>query len=344
MKFPKVELPNLTIPKVPPIKFPKVNISFTPTTATTTTSAASSTSDATVTLIAIAVCWLLPVLLTHLANWFSLKAKAEVAKKEKEKTEAATRLVENSTYVVVGASTGLGLELTKQLAARGSKVYATVRKSKTKATSLLAVPGDVVVVPGIDVTSDGCGLRLATALAGVTIDVLVHNAGSYDGGVGSYPDVPSLFGSQTLKAVTSETMKAVFDVNTLGPLRVVKALHPQMRSPGGKIALISTQFGSIDDNTSGGSYAYRASKAAANMVGKSVSCDLKERGVSVQLLAPGFVATDFGPGFAALKKMGARDVQPSVKGLVEALDAMTMASTGTFVHCNYGEGLKFSKW
>ena len=118
MKFPKVELPNITIPKVPPIKFPKVNISFTPTTAATTTSAASSTSDATVTLIAIAVCWLLPVLLTHLANWFSLKAKAEVAKKEKEKTEAATRLVENSTYVVVGASTGLGLELTKQLAAR----------------------------------------------------------------------------------------------------------------------------------------------------------------------------------------------------------------------------------
>ena len=80
------------------------------------------------------------------------------------------------------------------------------------------------------------------------------------------------------------------------------------------------------------------------MIGKSLSCDLKSKGISVQLLAPGFIATNFGPGAAAMKKMGARDVTPSVAGIIEALDAMTMANTGTFVHTNYGLGLKPSMW
>lgn len=99
-----------------------------------------------------------------------------------------------------------------------------------------------------------------------------------------------------------ESMKACFDVNALGPLRVAKALHAQI-ADGGKLAIVSTQLGSIDDNTSGGSYAYRSSKAAVNMIGKSLSCDLRAKNVSVQLLAPGFVATEFGPGSEAMKKM-----------------------------------------
>ena len=64
----------------------------------------------------------------------------------------------------------------------------------------------------------------------------------------------------------------------------------------------------------------------------------------MQLLAPGFVATSFGPGAATMKKMGARDVTPSVKGVLDALDAMSMATTGTFTHCNYGLGIKKSMW
>ena len=117
-----------------------------------------------------------------------------------------------------------------------------------------------------------------SALSGLTIDILVHNAGSYDAGTASHGGDPGkLFATQKLDAVTMDTMKAVFDVNTLGPLRVAKALHEQLASPGGKLAIISTQLGSIDDNTSGGSYAYRSSKAAVNMVGKSLSCDLKAK-------------------------------------------------------------------
>mgnify|MGYP002008705547 CR=1 FL=1 len=86
-------------------------------------------------------------------------------------------------------------------------------------------------------------------------------------------------------------------------------------------------MGSIDDNTSGGSYAYRTSKAAVNMVGRSLACDLKERGIAVSLIAPGFVVSSFGPGEKAMKKMGARAVEPSVLGVVQAIDAMTAGPT-----------------
>jgi len=281
-------------------------------------------------LVAILLCWGLPIFLAYLAT---AQAKAKKA--------AADAAAKGKVCVVVGASAGLGLELTRQLAARGSKVYATVRKPNKE---LSAIKGDVVVITGVDVCSDKVGAVLAEKLAGVKIDILMHNAGSYDGGVGNFKDPMALFGSQKLDGVTMETLKAVYEVNTFGALRVCKALHGNMVSPGGKVAIMSTQMGSIDDNTSGGSYAYRSSKAAVNMIGKSLSCDLKAKGVAVQLLAPGFVATSFGPGAEAMKKMGAKAVEPSVEGVVQALDAMGMHNTGCFVHCNYGLGLKNSMW
>lgn len=279
--------------------------------------------------IAIFLCWGLPVILTLAANAREAAATAKVAKD-----------AEGKTYVVVGASTGIGLELVKQLIARGSKVYATVRKPNAAATSTGAT-----VIEGIDVTSDTAGALLASKLKGVSIDCLVCNAGSYDAGTlpaGVAP--PALFGSQKLDAVEFSTMHKVYDLNCVGPLRVIKALHPQVTAPGGKIAIISTQMGSIDDNTSGGSYAYRCSKAAANMVGKGVAMDLKKSGVAVASIAPGFVVTNFGPGEEAMKKMGAKPVEPSVKGVVMALDALGPETTGTFLHANYGEGVKASKW
>ena len=287
-------------------------------------------------LLSICLFWIGPILLTYLANALDKMKKTNL----KAANEAAAK---GKVCVVIGANAGIGLELCKQLAARGSKVYGTCRKTNDELASL----DGVTVVPGIDVTSDGVGAALAaSSLAGVTIDVLIHSAGSYDGGTLNKTNIQpgEMFQSQKLDTVTIATMNSVLNVNTLGPLRVIKALHKQIASPGGKLAIVSTQLGSIDDNTSGGSYAYRTSKAAVNMIGKSLSCDLKSKGISVQLLAPGFIATNFGPGAAAMKKMGARDVTPSVAGIIEALDAMTMANTGTFVHTNYGLGLKPSMW
>ncbi|KAH8087707.1 hypothetical protein JL720_7027 [Aureococcus anophagefferens] len=88
------------------------------------------------------------------------------------------------TYVITGCSTGIGLELCKQLAARGDKVFATCRKKESSATGvdlISAVTGDVTIVEGIDVMVDDCKAKLAAALAGVSVDVLVCNAGGING-------------------------------------------------------------------------------------------------------------------------------------------------------------------
>ena len=101
-------------------------------------------------------------------------------------------------------------------------------------------------------------------------------------------------------------MRAAFEVNTLGPLRVQQAVLPMTKSPGGKVAIVSTGLASIGDNGSGGNYAYRTSKAGVNMIAKSMSVDLKDKEIAVCPITPGFAITEFGPGAAALESMGAK--------------------------------------
>jgi len=247
--------------------------------------------------------------------------------------------------VITGASGGIGLGLVKALAARGDKVFATVRKRETTATGedlISQVAGDVTVIEGIDVTSDAVGEKLASALAGVQIDVLVHNAGGIANRDG--PDAPSGMASfadggggpggakvENLKSVTMERMMAALQVNTLGPLRVQQALVDNMTSPGGKVLIISSGMGSITDNGSGGLYAYRTAKAAVNMVMKNMSLDLKQAEIAVMSINPGMVVTDFGPGAGAMKQFGAMPVEDSVAQLLQIFDEVCcMENTGKF--------------
>ena len=206
----------------------------------------------------------------------------------------------------------------------------------------LQVTGDVTIIEGIDVTSDEVGEKLKAALTGVTIDVIVHNAGGIANRDG--PDAPKGLASfadggggpmgpklANLEAVTIERMLAAFQVNTLGPLRVQQALTSQMASPGGKVLIISSGMGSITDNGSGGLYAYRTAKAAVNMVMKNFSLDLKEKGIAVMSVNPGMVITDFGPGPAALTQFGAMPIADSVAQLLVIFDEKcTMETTGSF--------------
>jgi len=238
------------------------------------------------------------------------------------------------SYLVTGVSSGIGLELCKQLAKRGDKVYGTCRKktsSLTNEDNVSVLAGDVTVLEDIDVTHDDVGEKLIKALDGVTLDVIIHNAGSLNG-TRDLNSMGELFGDQSLANVSMERMKAAFEVNTLGPLRVQQALTPLMKSPGGKVAIVSTGFASISDNSSGGVYAYRASKAAVNMVGKSMACDYKkdDKGIAVVLIAPGMVATEFGPGKEAMAKMGASTVEQASSGIIKCIDDLTMETTGKF--------------
>ncbi|HEX7719509.1 MAG TPA: SDR family oxidoreductase, partial [Woeseiaceae bacterium] len=166
------------------------------------------------------------------------------------------------------------------------------------------------IVSDVDVATSGGVARLVAALAGKSIDVLINNAG--------------ILRRDELETLDFESMVEQYQVNSLGPLRVTRALLSNL-SKGSKVAIVTSRVGSIDDNESGNNYGYRMSKAAANMAGVNLHHDLAPRGVSVILLHPGYVATDMTSGNGISPEQAAR-------GLIERIDALDAASSGTFWH------------
>lgn len=217
------------------------------------------------------------------------------------------------SVLVVGANRGIGLELSRQLAARGERVVATCRKSHAR---LDAIRG-VEVRTGVDVTDDASLRSLAASLGDQSIDDLWLVAG--------------ILKPVSLENLDVDIIREQFEVNALGPLITTASLLPCLRR-GGKVALMTSRMGSIADNTSGGSYGYRMSKAALNMAGRSLAIDLTPREVSVAILHPGWVKTDMTAG------QGLIDTRTSVRGLIEIVDALTLEQTGRFTHQN-GEPL-----
>jgi NAD(P)-dependent dehydrogenase (short-subunit alcohol dehydrogenase family) len=215
------------------------------------------------------------------------------------------------TALVTGANRGIGLELCRQLAARGDKVVAVVRKGSEE---LDALPKDRVrIEAGVDVTAGEACDALAARLAGTHLDLVIHNAGIFlEGG---------------LDGLDLEPIRKQFEINALGPLRLTKALLPRL-GQGSKIGIVTSRMGSIGDNGSGSYYGYRMSKAAVNAAGVSLARDLAPKGIAVVLLHPGFVRTRMTGGNG--------DVGPdeSARGLLARLDALTLATSGTFLHAN----------
>lgn len=195
---------------------------------------------------------------------------------------------ESRTILVTGASRGLGLEFTRQYAAEGWRVLAACRApdEATELQGLSADSGGRIELIALDVTDAASVKAAAERLAGIPVDVLVNNAG-----VGS----PK---AQRIGSLDYAAWQRVLDTNTLGPMRVVEAFLGNVESGREKkIVTITSGMGSIEDNGSGGSYAYRSSKAAVNMVVKSLSVDLAQRGITCIVMNPGWVRTDMGgPG------------------------------------------------
>ena len=214
-----------------------------------------------------------------------------------------------STYLITGANRGIGLELVRQLKDRGEDVIATCRSTSSELNSL-----SVRVETGIDITSGDSVIKLRENLNDTKIDVLIQNAGIAEFNALSNLDPQSILNQ--------------FEVNALSPLCFVQTMLSHMSKPA-KIALISSRMGSIEDNSSGGSYGYRMSKVALCMAGKSLSVDLKSKDISVAILHPGLVSTRM-TGFTS------HGIEPkeSVKGLIQRIDAMTLNNTGTFWHSN----------
>ena len=215
------------------------------------------------------------------------------------------------TVLITGANRGIGLALAQTLAARSDRIIAACRAPSEALTQTGAR-----IESGVDVTDDAAVAALAGRLTGESLDALWLNAG--------------VLAREALGEIDAEgfaSLRRQFEVNALGPLRVAQALLPHLRRDG-KIAILTSRMGSVADNTSGGYYGYRASKAAVNAIGKSLAVDLAPRGIGVFLLHPGFVATDMVGGRGDLTPVQA------AQQLVTRLDALTLAESGSFWHAN----------
>lgn len=224
-----------------------------------------------------------------------------------ESTDGAAAM--SKTVVITGANRGIGLQLARKYAARLDRVFAVCRSLNPE---LDKVEG-VTVVSDIDVGRDEDVQRLSSSLKGETIDVLINNAG--------------ILRVDGLDQLDFQDMAAQFAINAMAPLRVTSNLLPLMAKPGGKVAIITSRMGSIDDG-SGGMYGYRMSKAAVNMAGSSLAHDLKGLGISVCLLHPGYVKTDM------TNHNGTVLPADSARGLIDRIEGMSLENTGTFWHMN----------
>ena len=218
-----------------------------------------------------------------------------------------------ATVLVTGANRGIGLEYCRQLSVRGDDVIAVCREAGPELESL-----GIRIEAGIELTDSSAIDELMSRLLHQSLDGAILNAG--------------ILHSKGLNDLDADAIRQQFEVNALAPLRLASVLTRHLSS-GSWIALMTSRMGSIADNTSGGSYGYRMSKAALNMAGRSLAVDLKPKGIAVAILHPGLVATrmiNFNPNGIS--------PQQSVEGLLKRIDGLTLETSGSFWHAN-GEEL-----
>lgn len=217
-----------------------------------------------------------------------------------------------ATVAITGASRGIGLELCTQLRARGDEVIALCRRASDPLRGLGAR-----IEEGIDVTDDAVVGLLRQRLAGVTLDVLINNAG--------------ILTAESLDDLDWDRMRSQFETNSLGPLRITSGLLPMLRERS-KVIIVTSRMGSIADNTSGSRYGYRMSKVAVNMAAVSLAHDLKPRGIAVGIVHPGFVRTDM------TGHRGMIEPAEAAAGIIARIDELDLETSGGFWHQN-GERL-----
>ena len=216
-----------------------------------------------------------------------------------------------STALITGAARGLGLDFTRQYAAKGWKVLACARKPD----GLKGIKGDIHHHK-LEVTDYKAVKELARELSGEAIDVLICNAG-----VGGDREQRG----QVLGALDADEMRRIFEINTLAPLMMAEAfVEHVVRSRRKKLIAITSILGSLANNN-GGRYAYRASKTALNMEWNCLAKELAGRGVICVALHPGWVQTDMGGPTATLT------IEQSVPSMVKVIEALRPSDNGRYV-------------
>jgi NAD(P)-dependent dehydrogenase (short-subunit alcohol dehydrogenase family) len=234
--------------------------------------------------------------------------------------------IENATVVVTGANRGIGLEFVTQILAKhdGNAVVACCRDPESADELMdvqLKVGPERLAITSLDVSDENSIGHWAANLGGVepvarnggVVDVVINNAGTT--GTDGYT-------KWELEDMDAQEMMHVFKINTIGPLLVTQQLlkngiigDAKKQANGALIGNVTSKVGSVDDNGSGKGYAYRASKAALNIVNKSLSIDLADRNVTCLLLHPGWVRTRMTEG------RGLIDADESARGLLAAMES-----------------------
>jgi NAD(P)-dependent dehydrogenase (short-subunit alcohol dehydrogenase family) len=218
------------------------------------------------------------------------------------------------TCLVTGANRGIGLALVRALRDQGHSVIACARGIPASESD----PG-VRWMP-LDVTDDGSIARLAKRLAAEPIDVLINNAG-----VLPLSATGSKLGSPLAAIGRAEFMSAM-DVNAAGPLLISGALLPALRAGHGRLIVnVSSDLASLE-LAAGTMYAYRASKAALNMITRVMAGELAQDGFTCVAIHPGWVRTDMGGPEA---DMGVHD---SARRIVRTLQTLGTDHNGTYLN------------
>ncbi|MDQ3185899.1 MAG: SDR family oxidoreductase [Pseudomonadota bacterium] len=219
------------------------------------------------------------------------------------------------TILITGANRGIGLEFVRQYVADNWRILACSRHpEKSDALNALAVRyPEQVTVHALDVADPTQIERLALLLTDESIELLLNNAGIY---AASHKD----------DNIDYDAWVHAFLVNTMAPLKMAQFFTTQVARSNQKIIVtISSKMGSIEDNSGGGSYIYRSSKAAVNMVVKSLAIDLKPIGITAVVLHPGWVQTEMGGPNALIT------TTRSVSGMRHVISQLTLADSGKFI-------------
>lgn len=220
------------------------------------------------------------------------------------------------TTLITGANRGIGLELSRQYAADGWRVLACSRNSakSDELNKLAAQYPELIKTLALDVSDHKQIERLGRELSDESIDLLINNAGMYPkSGVNGFGHTDY------------EEWMQLFRINTMAPLKMAETFSTQLaRSKQKVFVAITSKMGSIEDNRGGGSYLYRTSKTAVNMVVKSLAIDLQSAGITSIVIHPGWVKTDMGGPNALIS------VNQSVSGIRQVISNLSMADSGKF--------------
>jgi NAD(P)-dependent dehydrogenase (short-subunit alcohol dehydrogenase family) len=239
------------------------------------------------------------------------------------------------TVLITGSNHGLGLELARQYAARGWNVIATARRPRgdpgLKALEAIRAAYPNLVIEQLDVTDTGMIKALAAKYRAQPIDVLLNNAAAVEPTFAA--DLAQVM--KPYDKIDFDAARHDFDVNTLGPMRVVQAFTPNvLASKGKRIATVTSMAGSFGAPMAGAmGMNYGASKAALNKYMTLLTVALKPQGVLVGLFQPVFVATKDDPQ----AMQGATAIQPEVAKLIKCIDALSPATDGKIVNFSTGK-------